>query len=406
MQKFDAHFKMNESDVIEYSVAKGFFEKGMNLSCKEIGDGNINYVFRVEEANTGSSIIVKHADIFGRLGHQVSIDRNRIEAELLMLEAKYAPGLVPEVYLYDPVMCCVVMRDLKGYENMRYALIEHKTFSTFVEDITSFMAQTLIRTTDIILTPTEKKELQKRYVNPTLCAITEQLVYTEPYTDHDKTNVLHEPNIDFFHRELYEDMALHLEIAKLKEAFKSNAQALIHGDLHTGSLFVKEGSTIVLDPEFAFYGPMGYDVGNIIANLIFAWTNAAVTMTDETGKKRFMDWVERSIAGVADRFYEKAEKILSQDATERFAQTPGFIEWYLSSVMCDTAGVAGLELNRRIVGLAKVRDIAGIEDSKARALAERICVLCAKEFIMNRMTCYQKGSDYLKTLREVSRTVL
>ena len=34
----------------------------------------------------------------------------------------------------------------------------------------------------------------------------------------------------------------------------TNAQALIHGDLHTGSVFVKGDSTKVIDPEFAFMG--------------------------------------------------------------------------------------------------------------------------------------------------------
>ena len=76
-------------------------------------------------------------------------------------------------------------------------------------------------------------------------------------------------------KELYEDEALKLAVAKLKFEFMNNAQALIHGDLHTGSIFVKQDSTRVFDPEFAFYGPMGYDIGNVVANMIFAWDNGA-----------------------------------------------------------------------------------------------------------------------------------
>ena len=49
----------------------------------------------------------------------------------------------------------------------------------------------------------------------------------------------------------------------------THAQALIHGDLHTGSIFIKEDSTKVIDAEFAFYGPIGYDVGNVIAKISF-----------------------------------------------------------------------------------------------------------------------------------------
>ena len=44
------------------------------------------------------------------------------------------------------------------------------------------------------------------------------------------------------------------------------AEALIHGDLHTGSIMVNQDETKVIDPEFAFYGPMGFDVGLLLAN--------------------------------------------------------------------------------------------------------------------------------------------
>lgn len=53
--------------------------------------------------------------------------------------------------------------------------------------------------------------------------------------------------------------------------FCERAQALIHGDLHTGSIMVTADSTQVIDPEFAFYGPMGFDIGAFLGNLILAF---------------------------------------------------------------------------------------------------------------------------------------
>ena len=44
-------------------------------------------------------------------------------------------------------------------------------------------------------------------------------------------------------------------------------KSLIHGDLHTGSIFINEESTKVFDPEFCFYGPMGYVKGNCFFRL-------------------------------------------------------------------------------------------------------------------------------------------
>jgi 5-methylthioribose kinase len=34
---------------------------------------------------------------------------------------------------------------------------------------------------------------------------------------------------------------------------------------------VTTDSTQVIDPEFAFYGPMGYDIGAFLGNLILAY---------------------------------------------------------------------------------------------------------------------------------------
>ncbi|MCL2674880.1 MAG: S-methyl-5-thioribose kinase [Defluviitaleaceae bacterium] len=393
---------MNTTDIIAYVKEHGIFDSTANLSCQEIGDGNINYVFRIADEATGKSVIVKYADeLLRSSGRKLCTDRSRIEAETLILHNKLAPGHVPEVYLYDPTARLIVMQDLADYENMRHALLARKTFPTFAEDISTYLAQTLIRTTDNILDPMEKKALVKSMINPEMCLISEKLVFTEPYTNHYGTNAPFEENIEFFEKELYGNEALCLEAAKLQDNFKTNAQALLHGDLHTGSIFVKSGSTMVLDPEFAFYGPIGYDVGNVIANLIFAWVNAEVTMPHSDEKNTFQAWLESAIRDTVDLFYSKALRILKDEATDRIAQTLGFAEWYMQDIMSDTAGMAGLELNRRVIGDAKVADIAGIKDRDARKKAERICVLCANELILGRNERFQSGKDYIATLHKI-----
>ncbi len=401
MSKFDKHFKLTEQDIIEYVKEKlDFFNENAQLSCKEIGDGNINFIFRVLDEKSGKSVIIKHADIRVRSSNRlIGLDHNRIEAEILNLQQKLSPGLVPKVYLYDPVMCCVCMEDLKDYENMRYAMIAHKIFPGFSDQITTFMANTLIRTTDCILKPQDKRVMVKNFINPELCEVTERLVYTEPYLNTLGLNKEFEPNKEFLKKELYDDKELHLEVAKLKEEFKSNTQALIHGDLHTGSIMIKPGSIKVLDPEFACYAPSGYDIGNLIANLIFAWVNAQVIMDAGEEKDIFVSWVEESITQSIDLFKQKAIKILKEEATDAMAKTDGFAEWYVSGLLKDSAGVVGCELNRRIIGTAKVKDIAGIEDESKRITAERICVLTAKECIKNRKQAYQNGADYINTLK-------
>jgi 5-methylthioribose kinase len=408
MSKFDHYFLMKEADVAEYIREKmpDYFARETKLAVKEIGDGNLNYVFRVtdESAATagGTSIIVKQAGETLRISAEmkISTDRNRIESEILLLQDTYAPGLVPKIFQYDTVMCACVMEDLSSYQLMRYALMEHKTFPRFADEITTYMANTLLSTTDAVMEHKAKKALVKRFINSELCEITEDLVYTEPYNDVKGRNVVTPANAAFVKKELYDDTALHLEIAKLKFDFMNNAQSLIHGDLHTGSIFVRQttgegGASIrVFDPEFAFYGPMGYDIGNVIANLFFAWDNGDAASEVDAGSTGFCAWTLETAASVIDLFRSKFLRLYRERVSDVMAKTPGFAEYYLDTIIADTAACTGTELIRRTVGMAQVKDVTTIPDAAKRARAERVNILCAKDCIMRRAS-FKTGADFV-----------
>lgn len=403
MSKFDTYFLMQPSHVIEYAKEKlDIFDQNADLECQEIGDGNLNYVFRVVDKNSSKSVIIKQAGHTARISDEfkLSTDRNKIEADALKLQDKMAPGLVPAVYKYDDIMSCCAMEDLSDHVIMRKALLEHKKFPLFADHITTFMVNTLLLTSDVVLEHKAKKELVKNFINPELCEITEDLVYTEPFNNYNKRNDVFPPNQDWVNQEIYGDQALRFEVAKLKFEFMTNAQALLHGDLHTGSIFIKPDSTKVIDPEFAFYGLIGYDVGNIIANLIFARVNADAVITDERERTDYTGWIEETIVDVVNMFREKFLKSWQENASEPLSKEEGFNKWYLGTVMRDTTAVTGLELTRRIIGLAHVMDITSISDEKARLRAERICLTAAKRYIMKRET-YENGSDFITTLKEV-----
>ncbi|MBE7120228.1 S-methyl-5-thioribose kinase [Bacillus cereus] len=404
MSKFTKYFLMEAKDVIAYVKEKlSKFEQAKGLKCKEIGDGNLNYVFRVWDEKENISVIVKQAGDTARISDEfkLSTNRIRIESDVLQLEEKLASGLVPKVYLFDSVMNCCVMEDLSDHTILRTALINHQIFPRLADDLTTFMVNTLLLTSDVVMNHKEKKELVKNYINPELCEITEDLVYSEPFTNHNKRNELFQLNEGWIREHIYSDKELRMEVAKLKFSFMTNAQALLHGDLHTGSVFVKSDSTKVIDPEFAFYGPMGYDVGNVMANLMFAWVNADAVMQSGIEKDTYMNWIESTMIDVIDLFKKKFLDAWDIHVTEIMAKEEGFNRVYLQSVLEDTAAVTGLELIRRIVGLAKVKDITCIENDAARARAERICLQAAKKFILQ-ANQYKVGSSFVETLKKQS----
>lgn len=407
MSAFDTYFLMKESDVIAYIQEKlDFFEKDASLECQEIGDGNLNYVFRVRDCHNGTSIIVKQAGTHLRISEEMSLttDRGRIEASILKLQGQLCPGLVPKVYLYDEVMCAMIMEDMIGHTMMRTGLIHHETYPQFADQITTFLVRSLLLTTDIVMDHQERKALVKEFTNPELCDITENLVFGEPILNYNHRNDVFAPIADFVEKEIYQDEALKAEVAKLKFDFMNHAQSLIHGDLHTGSVFINQEHTFVFDPEFAFFGPMGYDIGNVIANLFFAWANGNATIADSSQKTQFCGWCMCTIMEIIDLFKEKFNLLYEEKVTEPLARSEDFKQAYLQDILSDTAGYAGTECIRRIVGMAHNKDITTIKDTEKRANAEKIILTFAKELILHREE-FQSAGDYYTAMEKAIRAI-
>ena len=402
MSKFNEKFLMNSDEVIEYILEKTkIFDENGSLKCIEFGDGNVNYIFKVWDEKTKKSIILKQAGSTARASEEFkfSPDRNRTEARLLKLQGELAPGSTPQIYHVDTTMNCFVMEDLSDYEILRKSLLSYKKIEGFADIITTYLVNALIMTTDIVMNHKDKRELNQDYVNPILCDITKDVVYTEPFTNYLNRNSIFEPISIWVDEEYYSDKELKLEVAKIKYEFMNNAQALLHGDLHTGSIFVKDNSIKVIDPEFAFYGPIGHDVGNLIAHLIFAWVHADANILDIDEKSEYKGWIESTIAEIIDLFKAKFEKSFNENGIDPSVKVEGFLEWYLDNILSNISGVVGIELSRRILGIveAKVEDIETIVDQDTRVRAEKICLTLAKEFIKNRKD-FKAGLDFINNL--------
>ena len=385
MNKYQEHFRMSVDDAITYTKDFGIFPESAKLRGEEIGDGNINYIFRVIEDETGKSVVLKQADKFLRSsGRPLDLDRNRIEAEILKLEGECAPEFVPKVYRYDDVMCVIVMEDISAYKNLRKELMAGKIFPKFADEISSFLVDTLLPTTDLVLDRAEKKDRVRAFVNKELCDISECLVFTEPYVNDRDRNIVIPENMEYVKKHLYDDVKLRAEVAKLKNNFMNNAQALIHGDLHSGSIFINEDGMKVIDPEFSFYGPMGYDIGNVIGNLFFSLSNRRHLMEEGEKKEEFIKWLSQTIRDIFDMFVIKFHKKYKEIVKDPMYTNEEFENWYLGQVLADSVGSAGLEIIRRVVGDSKVMEVTSIEDIEKRVAVERELIEIGIRFIKNR----------------------
>lgn len=368
-------------------------------SINEVGDGNLNLVFIVR--GKAGAIAVKQALPYVRLVGEswpLPLSRSHYEHLALTHQARLAPGLVPAILHHDEALALIAMEFLEPHIIMRKGLVAGTTYPRFVGDITTFLARTLFFSSDLAMTAAQKKEGIAAFAgNHALCKITEDLIFTDPYCVAE-LNRWTSPWLDATAARFRDDLDLHVAVSRLKLKFMASPEALIHGDLHTGSIMVTEHDTRVIDPEFAFYGPMGFDIGAVIANLIMSYLASSGHEASPGERRSFEAWVLETIEGVWSEFARKFFELWRTEAAgdaypaALFAGVDGAARLeaerqnYIERLFSDTVGFSAAKIIRRILGLAHNIDFELIEDPKCRAVCE------ARSLRLARMMMVDPGS--------------
>ncbi|HLG88130.1 MAG TPA: S-methyl-5-thioribose kinase [Alphaproteobacteria bacterium] len=364
---------------------------------REVGDGNLNLVFIVEGPSGG--VVVKQALPYLRLVGEswpLPLERSWFESMALGEEARAAPGRVPRIYAADKTGAAITMEYLTPHVILRKALIAGRRLPLMAGHMAEFLAQSLFKTSDLYLPARRKKALMAAFcANTELCKITEDLVFTDPYRLA-PANRWTTPQLDETAAAFRADAPLKAAVQALKLKFLSSAEALIHGDLHTGSIMVTEDDTRAIDPEFGFFGPMGFDVGALIGNLLIAYVAYPAHAPDAVAASQYRAWIldqaDRVWTGFDQRFRALWVSEGKGDAftAELFRDAEGGAaleaarDSYMSSLFADTLGFAGCKMIRRVLGLAHVEDLEAIADPDRRAAAERQVLALGRALILRR----------------------
>lgn len=363
---------------------------------REVGDGNLNLVFIVEGAQ--GAAVVKQALPYVRLvgdSWPLPLKRSFFEYHALTRQQARAPGSVPEIYHFDESQALIIMEYLSPHIILRRALIEGRQLPNIAKDIGLFMARTLFRGSDLhMATKDRKADLALFADNVELCDITENLVFSDPYFDA-KMNRHTSPQLDGIVAELRADRDLKVEAQRMKHIFAANAETLLHGDLHSGSIMVTDTETRMIDPEFAFYGPIAFDVGMLLANFWMAFFSqrgheqggSRDAMRDYLLGVTVETWsvfrVEFSHLWRTERTGMLYHKSLFEDQGDRLGAEQA-LDHMLQSIWTDLLGFAGVEVHRRILGLAHNADFETIADPDLRARCEAKALKFGRHLAVNR----------------------
>jgi 5-methylthioribose kinase len=350
---------------------------------REVGDGNLNLVFIVEGPE--GAVCLKQALPYVRAagpGWPMSPDRAHFENAYFRSIAPHVGRSIPRIHHYDPDLRCTVMERLSPHLILRQGLIAGRRYPRVAHDIGEYVARACFFTSDLAAPFEHKLEAAALFAaNRPLVRITVDLIFAEPYFEAAR-NRHTSPQLDATAAMLRRDAALKLAAARFGEKFLTHAQALVHGDLHSGSIMVTESDSRVIDPEFAFVGPIGFDLGAFMGNLLLSWYSQPGHATEQDRRKAHENWILDQIkifwetfqhrflalwaqAGRGDVYPPAMFAALGDEAALAEARRV-----YVANLFADMLGFGACKMIRRILGFAHVLDFEAIQDPECRARCE------------------------------------
>lgn len=351
------YFREHQSDI-------DFFDYNTDIDSVEIGDGNLNFVYRVyDTTQPDHSLVLKQAPPYIKiLGPDYPLPPERITFEYQALKTynEFASDTVPTLYFFDEVSAVIIMEDLQGYRLLRDDLISGQVNTSISVEIGRFLGIIHSQTYFENLDNTAVEQYKLDFKNTVMQSITSDYVFTFPFTEHE-TNFYSDGLKEEVAQLKTDNLFIH-QTNKLKSKFLNVQQGLTHGDLHTGSIMVSGQSTKVIDSEFAFYGPVGFDVGLFWANYLLSYYSHSDNIDVQTK-------IKSCIVETWDTYIEEFK-------IEQHLKDPT-----LRNIFHEAVGFTGMEMLRRIIGAAHVKDIEGIMDKQRKLEIEKAVLKFGKKIV-------------------------
>lgn len=281
------------------------------FSIEKPGEGNMNVVLRIR--TNKRSFIVKQSRPFVQKYPQIVAPIERIDVEYQFYKAvtnKAIEPHIPDILTYNADKHLLILDDLGDCKDMSYLYDERNINTSQLHQLLDIALQ--IHKSNPMEYP---KNMELRLLN-------HQHIFVLPFLKNNdfSLNAIQD-GLEELALSYRTDEALKKEISRVGQQYLSQGNVLLHGDYYPGSWMAKEDHIYVIDPEFSFMGFAEFDMGVLAAHIIM------ITMD--------LDCLQT----IKNRYPERLDELL-------------------------LVQVAGIEIMRRIIGLAQLPLKRSIQEKK------------------------------------------
>ncbi|WIA36116.1 hypothetical protein OEZ86_007465 [Tetradesmus obliquus] len=295
-----------------------------DLVVQELLDGVINVVYAVH--GPAGSVLVKQALPYVRaVGESFPLSRERMDVEAAAMQLLHSccPVHVPRLLLYNASSSVLAMQYLPPpHQKLLYAIRQRQVLSGLADQLAELVSSYLARSSLQVLQPEHATAVVQLFSNRDIVSANQQVVLIGPFNPADPSNRWTSPQLDAAVQAMWADEQLQAAAADMLQLYRSNKQALIHNDLHAGNLLVAPGSLYLIDWEFATTGPIAFDLGCLLGNLMLAVLSLqGMEQAEQQQQQQQQQGGARAAAGCASR-QQQAEWLLQvmQDTWSGFQQ--------------------------------------------------------------------------------------
>lgn len=352
---------------------------------EEDGDGYLNFIYRVSDGTC--NLILKQGRSEGRVAgfSDLSSERSRLEYESMELRKAIAPEYIPELYFFDAENRIFATEDVSYLQISRFQLNKSIMFPELAKHAAAFLAKMHFYTSDYYLDTETFRNLKIHFNNHKMRSIFDDMVFvSHPYGTEGEGFEIRE-ELDPYVRDIVMDPAVVLERYKMRDLFMNKSEALIHGDFHTSNIFVGQGLMKVIDMEYAFCGPVAFDLGYLESHLMSQFICAAFRSYDtEQERQEFQAYILASMQQLFEDYCRNFFAHWKEDAKHIYQNVEGLMESVQANLLKDMIGFCATSNLFRCTSIIDYPEYDALDDPVKRRHAVVLSALMDQRMLLHR----------------------